>query len=1113
MNPKKQHTYKWLIGLLIFGFIGLSISLLFVANMKQDAISNYVSTLRSLSQLEKSINGITTNAFNSIDSQQDVISWDTLFADLDVQLDVLLTPGNVTAIQTELLQVDSAMQQLKTYLQQAPIQPNSTETIQGLQEVHRHTQKSIESVKGAVFKIRLQTASLSEELNGYWRLLYGIVLLACLMAIFTYWLYTLIHRRNRKNEALVMRLKRAENETLETNARITALIENTTEAIWSIDQEYKIISYNAYCRDRFKANFHVEVKKGMDIRTFVTPAFANAWLHLFEQALTGKRMVGETNFGNPEEDGFCLETSCNPIMSDGECEGITVYVKDMTEKMQQELVAREYSNFFSMTLDLLSIANYDGYFKKVNPSFQRILGYPEEEIMGKPFLEFIHPDDVQPTADQMKALDTGKEVIGFENRYRCKSGEYRWFRWMATPDKETQLIYAVAHDITDLKEAELSIKEKEQRFRDLFESSVDAIFVESYDGVVLDVNPAACQLHHMAYEEFVGQSIFDLIPNEIRKEAKAQFQQFVDRKVDYLESLSYIDENTQVPVGIKVSHVNYLGQPALMLHVRDITTRKKTEEELANAYKASEQTIEQLNETLVELEQAKGKVEESARIKQEFLANMSHEIRTPMNAIIGFAGLLFDTKLTSEQKEYLEAISHSGQSLLVIINDILDLSKMEANMLTLEEIKYNLRNVVNDLVTILKPKAIEKNLVLDIAIADEVPQQLMGDPYRLNQIIINLMGNAIKFTAAGKVGLAVEVAAREEQYTTLQFKVFDTGIGIPADKLDSVFESFVQASSDTTRKYGGTGLGLSIVKKLVEIQGGQISVTSTEGEGTQFTFQLSYGQASEELRKTTAHDDFIIPAGAFHVLLVEDNLLNQKLTERLLTKKNIAVSLAKNGKEAIQWMEQQTFDLVLMDIQMPEMDGIEATTYIRKQLQQTLPIIALTAHTLVEEVQKCLDAGMNDHLAKPIDPTLLYEKVYRWLGIEVEEAPVLTVKEKTTIINFSGIWELADNDTEFIKDFLSVFLEQTPKSLQYLERAFENKEGKTILAITHKMRASVGALRMEEVYALIDQLEGAVKEDVALTTARPLYEEMKILCQRALEEARQELMRLEQLKV
>lgn len=423
----------------------------------------------------------------------------------------------------------------------------------------------------------------------------------------------------------------------------------------------------------------------------------------------------------------------------------------------------------------------------------------------------------------------------------------------------------------------------------------------------------------------------------------------------------------------------------------DITKQKKAEEELIIANKISEYSLNKGNKALEELHKAKKQLEESLKVKEQFLANMSHEIRTPMNAIIGFTNLLLRQDNSKENKQFLDAIKNSGENLLVIINDILDLSKLESGKISFESIRFKLSQTLALLDELMLPKAVEKNIQLTTEVDENIPRLLVGDPTRLNQILINLVGNAIKFTLEGGVHLKVSILNDLKDEIELKFSIKDTGIGIPQDSLTKVFDGFTQASNDTTRKFGGTGLGLTITKQLVELQKGTISVESKVNEGSVFTFILKFKKV---VQKTDAnnlinHDqEESFPLEGIKVLLVEDNFFNQMLASKVLENWKCKVEVAGNGIIAIEKVKEELFDIILMDIQLPDMDGYEATSYIRTKIaapNSLVPVIAMTAHAFANEIEKCMSYGMNDYISKPFNETILYGKIFKILNKKKNE--------------------------------------------------------------------------------------------------------------------------------
>jgi signal transduction histidine kinase/CheY-like chemotaxis protein/HPt (histidine-containing phosphotransfer) domain-containing protein len=521
---------------------------------------------------------------------------------------------------------------------------------------------------------------------------------------------------------------------------------------------------------------------------------------------------------------------------------------------------------------------------------------------------------------------------------------------------------------------------------------------------------------------------------------------------------------------------------AVIILITDINTRNKLEDELRIAKKLAD---------------------ENAIMKEQFMANMSHEIRTPMNSILGFSDLLGKTKLDKAQAEYLNAVKLSGSNLLNIINDILDFSKIEAGKLNIEKISFNVIEVLNSLKIMFAPKAEEKQINFRIYIDPKTPAYIFGDPTRLNQILINLINNAIKFTSQGEVKLSCEIKSIEHDIVQFVFKVQDTGIGIPADKINSVFERFNQGNTETTRKYGGNGLGLAIVKQLVEIQNGDIHLKSKEGIGSEFIVKISYPISYENKKIETNNINAqlkIISNKPLNVLLAEDHKLNQRLAITYLSDFGLSVDLAENGIEAVEKFKSKQYDLVLMDIQMPLLDGYHAAKQIREASNSNVPIIAMTANIMANEREKCLSYGMNDYLSKPFKEIDLYNIINLYIGNKTQnndQSANSINTENNSIISEEHLNTLSRGNKTFIKEIIDIFLEQNPIELKELESAINSKDYTSIRSISHKMKTSVGFIGISQLLPELNKIENLASNEGNINTIQAIFSHVKSICYQA----------------
>jgi len=493
---------------------------------------------------------------------------------------------------------------------------------------------------------------------------------------------------------------------------------------------------------------------------------------------------------------------------------------------------------------------------------------------------------------------------------------------------------------------------------------------------------------------------------------------------------------------------------------------------------------------------------ESARIKENFLANMSHEIRTPMHAILGFTNLLQRRQLDNTSKEYVQTIQKSSENLLSLINDILDLSKIEAGMMRIESAPFSIRGLLHSVAVMLRSRAAEKGIGLEAVVAPGVPDTLEGDASRLTQILVNLIGNAIKFTQQGTVTVHIEEGLRKGDLLQTRILIKDTGIGIAAAKQAAIFDRFRQAEDNVTRQYGGTGLGLSIVQELVSLQNGQLLLESEPGKGSLFTVILPYHIAKEQPAGATEESNTLIDLGHIKLLVAEDNPVNQQLIRHLFHEWNISFDLVGNGLLAIEKLKQQAYDLVLMDIQMPEMDGYTAARHIRDVLHLSTPVIAMTAHAFAGEREKCLSFGMNEYIAKPIREEQLKDLLIKFTGTPVADRRSTSLNEPRPSyqhIDLTYMKEVSSGDQEYEQTVTAQFIEAIPEDLANLQQSWQQGDHASVKRIAHNMKTTVSIMGLDiTLQPFLDRLEHDQLDNTSFTTT---FAGLQEKCMAALDEA------------
>jgi PAS domain S-box-containing protein len=648
--------------------------------------------------------------------------------------------------------------------------------------------------------------------------------------------------------------------------------------------------------------------------------------------------------------------------------------------------------------------------------------------------------------------------------------------------------------------------QQESRYaRSLIEASLDPLFTISPEGKITDINNASVNITEVTREDLIGTDFFEYFtePDKAREIYKQVFAEgFV---ADF--PLTIRDSKlTEVLFNGSVYKDEYGKVIGVVVVARDITDHKRVEKELKEAKVNAESATQIAEVAQSKAESATIIAEEAVRSKQQFLSNMSHEIRTPMNAIIGFTKVLLKSEVDTKQKEYLNAIKMSGDALTVLINDILDLAKVDAGKMIFEQTPFKMDASISAMIHLFETKINEKNIALKRQYDDKIPKVLIGDPVRLHQIVLNLVSNAVKFTSKGEITISVRLLNENEEKVTVEFSVTDTGIGIPEDRLDHIFENFQQASSETARLYGGTGLGLAISKQLVESQGGSISVKSKLEEGSVFSFILPFQKTNAELELENIMNTLNTKVQNIKVLVVEDITLNQLLMKTLLDDFGFEHDIADDGKIAIEKLQSKSYDIILMDLHMPGMNGFEATDYIRNKMNSQIPIIALTADVTTADLKKCTDIGMNDYISKPLDEKLLYKKIMELLlKTKISKDPPLTpASSKYTDLNY--LKKRTKDNPELIMEMISLYLKQTPPLINHMKQGLHDKDWDSVYTAAHKLIPSFSIMGIhrdfETTARMIQEYSNSKKH---LNEVPEMILQLETCCSKACEELEEEL--------
>lgn len=710
-----------------------------------------------------------------------------------------------------------------------------------------------------------------------------------------------------------------------------------------------------------------------------------------------------------------------------------------------------YRNLIENASDLIYTCDVNGYITYVNPMMVSQFGYTEEQLIGSNFKNYVakkYQKRVQgfytfQLSEKLQSTYTEFPVID-------ANGNEVWIGQTVDMSIKDEITFNVlARDVSDRKKLEKSLMLSEEKYKSIIENMELGLLEVDKEGNIVKAYPKFSKLTGYSNEELIGKNAanFFLSEEDIEKMRKRNKDRLSGKSEVYEVKIKRKDGQE---VWVLISGAPFYNEKGFVegsvgIHL-DISLQKELEEELRTAKQIAE---------------------DSLQAKDLFLANISHEIRTPLNAIIGISELMLNSTPTRDQRKYLETIMASGDNLLGLINEILDLSKIQSGKLELRKEPVRLFTLVEHIHRSFSVIGGKKNLPVLLKGELDPNQYHLADAKRLKEVLFNLVGNAVKFTNEGSVTISIEHLSESSTHDEISFEVIDTGVGIPEADLDNVFKIFAQASNTYVASESGTGLGLSITKGIVESMGGELKVSSELGKGSCFNFSVQFEKSDFKDQEVE------IQAGGegrslqgCKILVVEDAEINRFLVNTILEKWGCIVTESVNGEEAVQVLKNSTFDLVLMDVRMPVMDGLEATGIIRNELKITdLPIIALTANAIEGEVEKCKKAGMNDYLSKPYSQDELYAVMTRNLSNESAE------QKKQSLVNFEGIQNITQGDEVFQKRMVRLFIDETETNIGKLQAALENQDEETLKKVAHTMKGAAAHICTDTIVSKLKAIE------------------------------------------
>jgi len=746
-------------------------------------------------------------------------------------------------------------------------------------------------------------------------------------------------------------------------ANLRGLIDNTNNVLSLVDNNFNLIGFNESFKKMHQLISGLEPQINSNILNTFSEENAELWEEMINSALMGEKVTSEGELVVGDEKRFFIH-NLKPVYEKNKIIGAAISSVDITEVVKTredaELTEKRWHYALTGSRDVVWDRNFVTGEEFYSKEIYSMLGLDRLRTKRIFWETLVHPEDLERVKQAFNNHIKG-ETDYYEAEYRMQKqdGEYIWVvdhGRIAESDLLGNPVRCIGTitDITEKRKLEAKSRENENFLQSIVQNVNAAIYRSNEKGDIIYVNRFFYELFgYGSLDELRDAGIYALYN---RKEDRKQIFKILgqNKMISNREILFQKMDGTTF-WGLLSATIVELHQGEFVIDgvIRDIDELKKIE---------------------IQLLEAKENAEKASRSKSLFLSTMSHELRTPMNAVIGITSLLTDEELNESQQEIVKTLKFSADNLMYIINDILDFSKIDAGKIEFEEAKLNLETLVDKIWKMFEKTADDKGIMFEYQIDKNIPESLLGDQVRLGQVISNNISNAIKFTESGFVKLEISLVEEAEESCLLNFEISDSGIGIAKENLENIFDAFVQASSETSRKYGGTGLGLAISRRLVELMGSTINVESIEGVGSKFFYRLRFKKYKEDQRAIKLKHKEKPQLLGFKILLVEDNLVNVFVAKKYFTKWGVSFDLAENGLIGVYKVKQDAYDLVLMDIQMPVMDGIQATLEIRK-FNSEIPIFAISANVLNETAERALAAGMNDYIHKPFDPDRLYEKL------------------------------------------------------------------------------------------------------------------------------------------